>query len=186
MTRRILIVYGTAYGHTAKIASRIERAIAHDGLSVAVLSAETTRHIDLTGFDGVIVGSPIISGKHRRSIDRFVNKNLEPLNRLPSAFFSVSGSAASANAQERSAARRIMESFLTEHGWNPDLTATFGGAISYTRYSPLIRFVMKRISRKEGGPTDTTRDHEMTDWGQVGDFADRFAHVAAPVMFANK
>jgi menaquinone-dependent protoporphyrinogen oxidase len=155
-------------------------------LSVAVACADTTPHLDLAGFDGVIVGSSIIRGKHRASIDRFVSEHRQALNTLPTAFFSVSGAAASADATEQYEARRMMESFLTKHSWTPDLVATFGGAISYTRYSPLIRFVMKRISRKEGGPTDTTRDHELTDWARVDDFADHFAHVAAPVLFAGK
>jgi len=186
MTRRILIVYGTAYGHTAKIASRLERTLVRDGLNVAVMCADTTLHIDLAEFDGVIVGSSIIRGKHRPSIDQFVTEHRQALNTLPTAFFSVSGAAASADPGERYEAQRMLQSFLTKHSWNPDLIATFGGAISYTRYSPIVRFFMKRISRKEGGPTDTTRDHELTDWARVDDFAEHFARVAAPVLFAGK
>jgi menaquinone-dependent protoporphyrinogen oxidase len=34
---------------------------------------------------------------------------------------------------------------------------------------------MKRIARKEGGPTDTSRDYEYTDWEAVDRFADAFA-----------
>jgi menaquinone-dependent protoporphyrinogen oxidase len=30
---------------------------------------------------------------------------------------------------------------------------------------------MKRASRKHGGATDTSRDHEYTDWHQVEQFA---------------
>jgi menaquinone-dependent protoporphyrinogen oxidase len=29
---------------------------------------------------------------------------------------------------------------------------------------------MKRISRSKGGPIDTTRDHELTDWEAVDRF----------------
>jgi menaquinone-dependent protoporphyrinogen oxidase len=34
---------------------------------------------------------------------------------------------------------------------------------------------LRRIARKEGGPTDTSRDHELTDWAAV-------AALAADVM----
>jgi menaquinone-dependent protoporphyrinogen oxidase len=34
---------------------------------------------------------------------------------------------------------------------------------------------MKRIARKEGGPTDESRDHDLTDWSEVS----RFAHEMA-------
>jgi menaquinone-dependent protoporphyrinogen oxidase len=43
---------------------------------------------------------------------------------------------------------------------------------------------MKRIARAEGGPTDTSRDHELTNWEDVDEFAERFARLAAPVLFA--
>jgi len=33
---------------------------------------------------------------------------------------------------------------------------------------------MKRIARKSGGDTDTSRDYEYTDWAAVDDFAQRF------------
>jgi hypothetical protein len=34
---------------------------------------------------------------------------------------------------------------------------------------------MKRIAKKEGGPIDTARDHELTDWDAVARFATRMA-----------
>jgi menaquinone-dependent protoporphyrinogen oxidase len=34
---------------------------------------------------------------------------------------------------------------------------------------------MKRIVGKAGGSTDTTRDHEYTDWNDLRDFARTFA-----------
>jgi len=36
---------------------------------------------------------------------------------------------------------------------------------------------MRRIAKKEGGPTDTSRDHEMTDWTQVRDVAEELVRV---------
>jgi len=49
------------------------------------------------------------------------------------------------------------------------------GAILYTRYNWFICWAMKRIARKEGGSTDTTRDHDYTDWAQVTAYAQRLS-----------
>ena len=40
----------------------------------------------------------------------------------------------------------------------------------YTQYNVLIRFVMKRIAKHAGGATDTSRDHEYTDWVALDQF----------------
>jgi menaquinone-dependent protoporphyrinogen oxidase len=49
-----------------------------------------------------------------------------------------------------------------------------GQALRYTRYNSLVRLVMRQISKKEGGDTDTSRDYEYTDWGAVDRFAVEF------------
>jgi menaquinone-dependent protoporphyrinogen oxidase len=54
------------------------------------------------------------------------------------------------------------------------MTELIGGAMAYTKYGPLLRWIMKQIAKRNGGPTDTSRDHEMTDWVQVERFVDRF------------
>jgi menaquinone-dependent protoporphyrinogen oxidase len=47
----------------------------------------------------------------------------------------------------------------------------FAGRLAYTKYGFLKRFLMKRIARKEGASTDTSRDHEFTKWSDVEQFA---------------
>jgi menaquinone-dependent protoporphyrinogen oxidase len=46
--------------------------------------------------------------------------------------------------------------------------------MAFTKYNPLMRWVLKQISKRAGGPTDTSRDHELTDWQQVEQFAEAF------------
>ena len=58
-------------------------------------------------------------------------------------------------------------------GLLPGLTHSWiAGALLYTRYNPLVRFVMRRISRANGGPTDTSRDYEFTDWSGLDKLVD--------------
>ena len=58
------------------------------------------------------------------------------------------------------------------------------GALPYTRYNFLVRFVMRRISKAEGGDTDTSRDYEYTDWAAVDRFAVEFVEDVTPTLAA--
>ena len=40
--------------------------------------------------------------------------------------------------------------------------------------------MIKRIAKKEGGPTDTSRDHELTNWDEV----DRLGREMATAIHA--
>jgi len=123
----------------------------------------------------VIIGGSVIAGRHQRYLERFARAHRDELNQMPSAFFSVSGSAAGSSDQDQANARRVLDAFLSKTGWHPRMTATIGGAMAFTKYGVFTRMMLKRISRREGGPTDTSRDHELTDWNQVVRFAGEFA-----------
>jgi menaquinone-dependent protoporphyrinogen oxidase len=175
-SRRILIIFGSSYGQTAKIATRIHDALAKRGHAVTLVNAsEQGLTTTLSSFDAVVVGSSIIARGHQKSVERFLRAQRALLASVPTAFFSVSASAASKDAGGRVAADRVRDEFLKHVGWQPQLRASIAGAINYTRYNPLLRWYMKRASAKGGGSTDTSRDHEYTDWNQVERFAKDFA-----------
>lgn len=170
---KALILYGTGHGQTAKIAARLRDQLRLGGVRVLLTHGdELPPDLDLDGFDLILVGASVVLGGHQKYVRKWVEEHVDLLNRVPSAFFSVSGSAGSDHPEEREAAREIMDAFMDETGWQPRLKTTFAGAIMYTKYNPLVRWVMKRISRKEGRSTDTSRDHEYTDWAAVEAFGE--------------
>ena len=171
---RVLVVYGSAHGQTARIAERLREQLARTGCVAVVARGDSLAPgLRLGDYDGVIVGASVIGGKYQDYIARFVRDHRDALNRLPSAFFGVSGSAASPYPENRAAAASGMELFLAESGWQPRLTASIAGAMRYSSYSLFLRFVMRRIARKNG-EVDTRHDREYTDWVQVRRFADDF------------
>jgi menaquinone-dependent protoporphyrinogen oxidase len=173
---RILIVYGTRYGQTAKVAARIGQVLTRQGCEATLSRGdELPPDLDLGRFDGVMVGASYIVGRHQDYVERFIRAHVEALNRLPSAFFSVSGAAGSPEPESREEARRNLEKLLAATGWQPTLATPVGGAIAYTQYGALVRWLMKQIARRTGRSTDTTRDHEYTDWPAVEQFATEFA-----------
>ncbi len=179
--RRVLIAYATSYGQTAQIARRMADLLIASGDAVTLVDVRNhPRDFRAGEFDGVIIGGSIIGGRHSRALVHFVRAHRAVLNATPSAFFSVSGSAASPKETERAQARRFVIEFLKDTGWRPALSDTIGGAMAYTKYNPFLRWFIKRAARAAGGPTDTSRDHEVTDWSQVERFVETFA-ATAPV-----
>lgn len=172
-TPSVLIVYGSRHGQTAKVANYMGNLLASSGLATTVASVhDMPRHLAPAAFDVIIVGSPVYFSRHLRAVRRFVLTYRDALRGARSAFFSVSGSAGGRSEAEHAEAHRYLSQFLEQTEWQPALAETFGGSMAYTSYNPLVRWVIKRISKRRGGPVDTSRDHEVTDWTQVRHFVD--------------
>jgi len=179
----ILGIYGTAYGQTEKIMRRIAARLVTQGHTVTLLRGDAVpADLSLDEYDAFLIGASVIREHHQPYIVEFVRRHAGRLNHAPSAFVSVCGAAIGTSRAEQAEAHRYIDRFLADTGWLPRATASFAGAICYTRYGLLLRWFMKRIARKRGRPTDTARDHEFTDWGAVDRFArDLGEIVASPV-----
>ena len=90
---------------------------------------------------------------------------------VPSFLFSVSLSAAGKSERQKANAERCMEELLQRTTWAPWRKIALAGALRYRDYNPLLRWMMRRIARKENGETDTSRNYEYTDWQRVAVFA---------------
>ena len=186
MSTRILVIHGSNYGHTARIADRIGRTLLDSSCSVTAISAkELAENLDLDAFDGVVIAASVIKGRHQKTIERFVSRNRLALNVLPGAFYSVSGAAASPIPEEAALADTYVSEFLAKTHWKPIRTFTLAGEIAYTRYDPITRFILRRICRKGGLSTDTSRDHDYTNWARVVSSAKAFAALVGQIQEAD-
>jgi menaquinone-dependent protoporphyrinogen oxidase len=171
---KILLVYGTAYGQTERIARRIGSGLERLGHSASLLKGDQLpTDLSLEQYGALVIAGSIIRGKYQQYIRDFIRRYTSELNRSLSAFVAVSGTAASSPRE----AREHAAAFLTPTGWHPTLVEVFGGAVAYTQYGYLLRWIMKIISRRKGGPTDTSQDYEMTDWEAVDRFAEQLAET---------
>jgi menaquinone-dependent protoporphyrinogen oxidase len=167
---RILLLFSTHDGQTARIADRIARVLREASHEVTEYCAEEAgAGSDIERHDAVVIGGSVHMGHHARTLEQLVRRHAAALATRPSAFFSVSLSAAGTEAQ-RADATRVMAQFFLRTGWQPDDVTIFAGALPYTRYNPFVRFMMKLIVNAAGGDTDTSRDHEYTDWAAVDRF----------------
>ena len=113
-----------------------------------------------------------------------IRRHRAELEGLEAAFVSVTLSEAGVEDPRRTEAvrqqatadvKRMLDVFVAETGWLPARMFPVAGALAYSRYNFLVRFIMKRIARKEGAPTDTSRDYEFTNWDAVDRFAGELA-----------
>ena len=74
------------------------------------------------------------------------------------------------------AAQQLANKFAADTGWHPSQIAAVTGGLAHTQYNWFLRWFMRRIASKEGGSTDTTRDHDCTDWTQVERLANELAY----------
>lgn len=171
---RILVLFASFDGQTARIAERIGTVLANAGHAVSVRSADTSRAgRDIAEHDAVIVGGAIRYGRCARHLESLVRERAGAIAARPNAFFTASMSAAGPGAKPATAQRQAGE-FCERTGWQPHETANFAGALRYRAYNPFTRFMMRLIVGAAGGETDISRDHECTDWQTVDRFARAF------------
>ena len=174
---KVLIVYASKHGHTARIAERIAEHLSGAGLEVDLSTLESAP--DVREHDVVVVGASIHAGHHQPAAIDWAKARAIRLSRMPSAFFSVCLTAADDTAEARKATRGYIDDFLDETGWIPRLTSTFAGALQYREYDFATRLLMRLLMRKQGHPTDTSRDYDYTDWEAVDRFGHEFAASVA-------
>src|SRR5687767_5662613 len=98
----VLLLYASTHGHTAKIAARIAEGLRAGGVGrVDVRDAADAGAIDPAAFDGVIVGGSLHAGRHQAEPVEWVKAHLAVLGDRPSAFFSVSLTAADETSEAR-------------------------------------------------------------------------------------
>jgi menaquinone-dependent protoporphyrinogen oxidase len=179
------VLYATREGHTQRIAEHVAADLRLRGLHPEVENLGTrAAAINLRDYSGVILAASVHAGVHESEMVKFVKTNRTALEAMPAAFLSVTLSEAGAERADATPlehaafvadVEQVIGRFFEETGWRPQHVKPVAGALLYTRYNVLLRFLLKRIARKSGGSTDTSRDHVYTDWQALDQFVNEFA-----------
>lgn len=176
---RILVVFRTGEGHTRKVAEHIADRMRAAGATVDVVDA-VDAPAPSAGYAGAVLGDSIHRGRHSKELTAYAKQHSAELQAMPSALFQVSLVSMSQDPKNLEHAQALFDKLPKASGWTPEVTGMFAGALKYTQYGWFTRQLMKKIVRRQGGDTDTTRDYEYTDWAIVDGFADEvFTHVRA-------
>jgi menaquinone-dependent protoporphyrinogen oxidase len=191
----VLVIYATREGQTRYIAEHLAATLgAKQHPCRLVDAARIPKGFSMAEFSAAIACASLHMGKYEPEMAKFVKRYQADLRNIPTAFLSVSLAEASAQdadatpeyrAEAQAHVEKTIAAFLAETGWTPSRVSAAAGALMYSKYNFITRFVMKRIARKAGRPTDASRDYEYTDWNRLDRLADEFAasaRLAPPSM----
>lgn len=169
---KTLILYSTVDGQTQEICKRISDTLKKTG-DAEIFNISEASKIQLSQYDGFILGASIRYGKHRSDIFNFIKKNQKTINIKKNAFFSVN---VVARKPEKNSPETnpYMQKFIELSAWQPELLAVFGGKIDYPKYGFIDKFMIRLIMWITKGPTNTSGTFEFTDWDKVDHFAQKF------------
>jgi menaquinone-dependent protoporphyrinogen oxidase len=176
---RLLVMYATVDGQTAKIARTMGDALRSQGARVDVIEAGTADP-DPGAYAGVIVTAAVHAGGYPRAVTSWARAHAEALRTRPTAFVSVCLGVLQSDISVHRELAAIIRRFLRAAAWHPTETKIVAGALLYTKYNWLKRRIMLRIARKAGGDTDTSRDYEYTDWADLRAFTEQFGRRVVP------
>jgi menaquinone-dependent protoporphyrinogen oxidase len=172
MNQKILILYASRYGQTKKISQYIGERLSQNDNQVDLRSISDPLPKNLSEYQALLLGSSIYVGKPNKQLTRWAFQHRDAIASLPfKALFLVDLNAADPRPKALEMEKILMEQFQEATGCKPDLTANLIGALNYRSYGFFIRWILKQISKKAGGPVDTSRNYELTRWADVENFA---------------
>lgn len=174
----VLVLYSSTEGQTRKVAERIVAQVQAAGHQAALYDMGSEHKVpSIPAFDAVICAASVHQGYHQESASSFVAAQRDLLKGKPSAFISVSLSAALEDG--RAEAQGYVDRFLEATDWRPSATLLLAGAVRLSAYDYFERQVLKYIVMQRGVAHDLDVDYECTDWSALASFVDSFLGLAA-------
>ncbi|MCC5908022.1 MAG: hypothetical protein JJU13_17540 [Balneolaceae bacterium] len=175
---KISIIYATTEGHTRTISEFLSNEAQKLNHIVDLFDA-TLNPPPPEGYDVVIIAASIHAGKYQASVEHYVRDHHIALNQMKTIFIPVSLTAAANESELWNELKKQTEDFLIMTGWKPVLIEHTAGALLYTKYDFLKRFLMRVISNRSGGDSDASRDYIYTDWDQLKKVVEKMENLHA-------
>lgn len=171
MEQKVLVIHGSRFGQSEKIA-RTMAATLHDAGIDSELTALTRKTaIDPSRYSALLLVTSVRYGYFDKNAYRLIEKYREWIDSVPTLLVTVSLTAR--NAEKRTPATHSYTSkMLEKSGWKGDVEVV-AGALEYPRYKIWDRLAIQLIMKITDGPTDPTVQIEYTDWDQVKAAAQR-------------
>jgi menaquinone-dependent protoporphyrinogen oxidase len=114
-------------------------------------------------------------GHYQQSFLEFIRKNRDALSVTPSAFVSVSLSAAGNDPSDLAGLRACVEHLERDTLWHPEAIHHAAGALQFSAYGFLTKLAIQYIARRRGKVVKTSEDYDLTDYAAFETFLDSFA-----------
>ncbi len=172
MKRVALVVY-SHHGHTKKVAEVLARQFNSFGIEADIYNLSDGEEPDskvIQKYSSVIIGGPVYYGEYPEQLLDWVAYHRELLLRTRLCFYSVGLHAVGRGIRSNKAAESTIDRFLYLTDVKAESTASFAGCLPYTKMKLIPRKLAACVAKLHKCPTDTTQDHELTDWDQVEQF----------------
>lgn len=156
MANLVLVAYATMYGSTRDVAELIASTMRSTGLDVDVREAGDVE--DLSRYQAVVLGAPLITHKLHKDARRFLSRNEKRLEGLPAALFALGPCKEPHDDAEWMDCRGQLDKALADVAWlRPVSTELFGG-----RFDPaLLKFPLNKMAGSE--PASDARDWDAIE-----------------------
>jgi len=162
MNGSVLVAYATKHGSTQEVANAVAEGLHRREFDVELRPAATVD--DVSGFDGVVLGGSLHTGRWHRDAVRFLERHSGSLEEVPVAIFAMGPR--TLEPHDVAESRAQLERALAElPGVEPVATAIFGGV--------KLHFPFSRM------PASDARD-----WDTIRAWTDKVAESAGARSFA--
>mgnify|MGYP001467096063 CR=1 FL=1 len=164
---KTLIIYSTTDGQTVKICNKLAENSFNNNVKLCSLKDIKTE--DLSIYNKIIIGASIRYGKHNPLVLEFVRNNLNILNNVKTAFFSVNV-VARKKEKNTPSTNPYVKKFIKQTNWKPTNIGVFAGKVDYPSYKFFDKYIIRFIMWLTKGPTDISQSYEFTNWDEVEKF----------------
>ena len=162
---KLLILYSTVDGHTKDICNYIYKKLKRRK-KVSIISVEDWANYDLSDFEEIVIGASVRYGYHRKNVYKFIQQNIEKLDKVKTAFFSLNLTARKPEKSTPETNPYVIK-FLKKVKWEPTIKEVFAGRLDYPSLDTLNKLAILFIMFITNGPKDTSKTYELTDWKKV-------------------
>lgn len=162
---KVLVIYASVEGQTAKIAGFVADEISGMGHEVGLVNADDSVEISLDGVEAVVLAGSVHQRRHTRNFEAMLSAQAADLKEIRTLLLSVSLNAAFPEGFDE--AQEYVDEMLMRTGLAPDKTILVGGALRTAKYDYFAMQVVRHVVMRNRPFDPAQTVHEFTDWDAV-------------------